>query len=69
MAILWDEFEAAVTTSSIRRALVDSGWSKKTAQQKAKERNAELRDFYLHNLSEVQLYHLVYVVAHSESVG
>lgn len=58
---LWDEFEAAVTTSSIRRALVDSGWSRKIARQKAKERNAELRDFYLYNLSEFQSYHLVYV--------
>lgn len=58
---LWDEFEAAVTTSSIRRALVDSGWSKKVARQKAKECNADLRDFYLYNLSVFQSYHLVYV--------
>ena len=28
---LWDEFHAMITTSSIRRALVAKGWSKKTA--------------------------------------
>ena len=61
VVFLWDEFEAVVTTSSIRRALVDSGWSKKVAWQKAKDRNAELREFYLENLSEFQSYHLVYV--------
>ena len=57
MAIfLWDEFETLVTTSSIRRALVAKGWSKKTARQQARERNANLREFYLHNLSDFQSY-------------
>lgn len=58
---LWDEFQTLVTTSSIRRALVAEGWSKKTARQQARERNADLREFYLHNLSDFQSYHLVYV--------
>ena len=40
---LWDEFEAVVTTSSIRRALVDSGWSKMIAQQKVKEQCRAMR--------------------------
>lgn len=54
MAIfLWDEFHILATTSSIRRALVSKGWSKKADQQKAKEQNAELREFYLHNLSSL----------------
>ena len=62
MAIfLWDEFQTLVTTSSIRRALVAKGWSKKTARKQARERNANLREFYLHNLSDFQSYHLVYV--------
>lgn len=62
MAIfLWDEFQTLATTSSIRRALVSKGWSKKTAQQSAKEQNAELREIYLHNLSDFESYHLVYV--------
>lgn len=41
-----------ITTSSIRRALVAIGWSKKATRQRAKEQNADLRDYYLHNLSE-----------------
>jgi hypothetical protein len=58
---LWDEFRTMITTSSIRRALVATGWSKKAARQRAKEQNADLRDYYLHNLSEFQSYHLIYV--------
>lgn len=53
MAIfLWDEFRLMITTSSIRRALVAKGWSKKTARQHAKERNTDLRELYLCNLSD-----------------
>lgn len=47
MAIfLWDEFEVLVTTWSSRRALKHEGWSKKASRQKARERNANLRDAY-----------------------
>ena len=58
---LWDEFEVLVTTSSIRRALKYEGWTKKAAKQKAKERNADLRDAYFHFISDFASYHLVYV--------
>jgi transposase len=58
---LWDEFRTLVTTSSIRRALVAKGWSKKSTRQQARERNADLREWYLHNLSDFQSYQLVYV--------
>jgi transposase len=61
VVFLWDEFQAMVTTSSIRRALIANGWSKKTARRRAREQNADLRDFYLHNLSDFKSYHLVYV--------
>lgn len=62
MAIfLWHEFYTMITTSSIRRALVAKGWSKKTARQHTKERNADLRELYRHYLSDFQSYHLVYV--------
>ena len=37
------------------------GWSKKTARRVARERNADLRDLYLHNISAFRSYHLVYV--------
>lgn len=62
MAIfLWDEFRVQVTNSSLKRALASVGWSKKVARQRAKEQNADLRDFYPHNLSDFQSYHFVYV--------
>ncbi|RYO29315.1 hypothetical protein AA0113_g12065 [Alternaria arborescens] len=58
---LWDEFEVQVSTHSISRALKDIGWSKKAARQIAKEQNADLRDFYLYNLTQFQSYHLVFI--------
>jgi transposase len=62
MAIfLYDEFEVVVTTPTISRALASAGWSRKAARRVAKERNVDLRDFYLHNLSEFRSYHLVYI--------
>jgi hypothetical protein len=61
VVLLWDEFEVLVTTSAVSRALASIGWSKKVARRVAKERNPDLRDFYLHNLSAFRSYHLVYV--------
>ncbi len=58
---LWDEFEAYVTKPTISRTLRSVGWSKKIARRVAKEQNADLRDFYLYNLSAFCWYHLVYV--------
>jgi transposase len=46
---LWDG--VLVSPSSISRALLSINWSKKTARQVVKERNPDLRDLYLHNLS------------------
>jgi hypothetical protein len=58
---LYDEFEVQVTIPTISKALASAGWSRKAARRIAKERNADLRDFYLHNLSEFRSYHLVYI--------
>lgn len=58
---LLDEFDVSVPKSTISDALHRKGWSKKTARQKAKERNADLRDDYCHLISEFCSYHLVYV--------
>lgn len=46
---------------SISRALASIGWSKRTAPQKAKERNPDLRDRYMHEISEFQFYQFVFV--------
>ena len=61
VVFLWDEFNVLVTTHSISRALASAGWSKKTARRVALERNPDLRDFYLYNLSAFRSYHLVYI--------
>jgi transposase len=58
---LYDEFEILVNNSAVSRALASIGWTKKATRQIAKERNADLRDYYLHNLSAFQSHHLVYV--------
>jgi transposase len=49
---LWDKFDVLVSTHSISRTLRAVGWSKKVARQIAREQNAELRDFYLYNLTQ-----------------
>ncbi|EAU30139.1 conserved hypothetical protein [Aspergillus terreus NIH2624] len=58
---LWDEFGKHVSIQSISRALASISWSKKTARQIAKERNADLRDHYLYQLLSYKSYQLVYV--------
>jgi transposase len=58
---LWDEFNVLVSTFSISRSLKAAGWLKKAARQIAKEQNAELRDFYLYNLTQFHSYHLVFI--------
>jgi len=58
---LWDEFQVVVTAMSISRALKSINWSKKVARSVARQRNADLRDLYLHNLSDFHSHQLVYV--------
>jgi transposase len=58
---LWDEFEMIVSTCSIGKALASISWTKKAARQKAKERNQDLRDEYIHDIFEFQSYQLVFV--------
>jgi len=45
---------------SISRVLKSIGWSKEVARSVAKERNADLRDHYVHYLSAFQSWQLVY---------
>ncbi|BCS00026.1 uncharacterized protein AKAW2_50367A [Aspergillus luchuensis] len=58
---LLDEFSLHVSTSTISNALHRKGWSKKIARQKAKERNADLRDEYFHDIAEFRSYQLIFV--------
>ena len=58
---LLNEFEVSIPKSTISDALHCRGWSKKAVRQRAKERNADLRDEYSHLISDFCPYHLVYV--------
>lgn len=58
---LYDEFGILVKTYDISRAFKSIKWSKKVARQVAKERNPDLRDLCLYNLSEFRSYHSVYI--------
>jgi transposase len=58
---LYDEFDVLASVSSIGRALASIKWSKKKTRRIANERNADLRDFYLHKLSSFRSHQLVYV--------
>jgi transposase len=58
---LYDEFDVLVSISSIGRALASIKWTKKVTRRIANERNADLRDFYLHKLSAFRSHQLVYV--------
>ena len=61
VVFLWDEYETMVDPSTISRVLDKIAWSNKTIRRRAREQSQDLRDFYLHNLSEFNSYHLVYV--------
>ena len=58
---LCDEFEVEVTRFSIRRALKDVHWSKKATQNVAQERNQDLRDEYMHDISSFHSDQLVFI--------
>lgn len=49
---IWDEFGDLLSRWSIRRALSSANWSPKTMRRIAKGRNADLRDYYEHIVSE-----------------
>jgi DDE superfamily endonuclease len=58
---LWKEFDVDVIRFSIRRALKDSKWSKKVIQNVARERNPDLRDEYMHEISSLYPDQLVFI--------
>jgi hypothetical protein len=58
---LLDEFVILVPIPTISRTLKSASWSEKACRRVASGRNADLRDYCLHNLSSFRSYHLVYV--------
>jgi transposase len=61
VVFIWDEFEVLVSTSTVSRELKSVGWSKKRARQEAAQRDPDLRDYYLHEISSFDAEHLVFV--------
>lgn len=51
---LHGDFDTVVTRFSTGSALKDAGWSRKTTQNIAKERNPDLRDEYVHEVSSMR---------------
>ena len=56
-----DEFELSVSVDSIRRSLRACNWSKKKNQRVARERDSDLRDACLHEMSEYKSFQLIFV--------
>ena len=58
---IWDEFGVLLTRWSIRKALSSANWLLKVMRRIAKGRNADLRDYYAHLVSNIPSCCRVYV--------
>lgn len=58
---LWSRYQVTASRWTISRALSSAGWSRKTVRRIAKGRNADLRDYYMHQVSEYASFQRVYV--------
>lgn len=61
VSFLRKEFDADVTRFSISRALKEAKWSKKRTQNVVRERNPDLRDEYMHEISSLRSDQLVFI--------
>lgn len=61
VVFLYNKFNILLNVSAVSRALASISQTKKATRQIAKERNTNLRDYYLNNLSNFKLHYLVYV--------
>ena len=53
------QFELSVSERTVRRTLKD--WSKKVMRRRAKQQDPELRHYYMHKLSALHSYQLIYL--------
>jgi hypothetical protein len=58
---VWDQYELDISVASVRRSLKACSWSKKKNQRVARERDPELRDACLYELSEYKSFQLDFV--------
>jgi transposase len=54
-------FRKRVSERSIGRTLRSKGWTRKTIHRIAQQRNADLREYYLHRISKYKSYQLLFV--------
>lgn len=59
-SFLYEEFQVTVSHHCISRKLRKAGWSRKTMQNVAKERNVNLRE-HIYELSDFRSYQLVFI--------
>lgn len=61
ITFLYEQSGVEVSPSTISRTLKAMGWSRKTARRVAQQRDDELRDLYLHRVSQYEANQLVFV--------
>lgn len=60
-SFMLNEFGVLVSISTISRALSRMRWSKKIMRRRAKERNPDLRDFYMYKIADLHSWQLIFV--------
>ena len=58
---LQNEFGILVSTSTISRTLSRMRWTKKIMRRRARERNPDLRDFYMYKICNLHSWQLIFV--------
>jgi transposase len=58
---LYQKFGRRISERSIGRTLRSIGWTRKTIRRIAQQRDADLRDHYLHRISQYKSYQLIFV--------
>jgi transposase len=58
---VFEKFGQKVSERSIGRALRSIGWTRTTIRRIAQQRDEDLRDYYLHRISDFKSYHLIFV--------
>src|SRR5437667_7395092 len=57
---LYRKFGRSISERSIGRTLRSIGWTRKTIHRIAQQRDADLRDHYLHRISQYESYQLIF---------
>ena len=58
---LYCKFRKRVSERSISQTLRSIGWTRKAIHRIAQQRNADLRDYYLHRISQYESHQLIFV--------